>query len=152
MQAVYARVKCQENVLKEYKKHAENGTFPKRMKSMKSYPKMQCPEAQKHVHEAYHQVECTVLDEAIQEIEKNLAARKEHYQSLLQQRKSKRQVLEGMQEKTPKISHHTRVKTELIELQKKYDQLCAKLDTLSKSHKNKDILHTGEEGDRIRKV
>lgn len=152
MHAVHARVKYQENVLKEYKKHAENGPFPKRMKSMKSYPKMQSPEAQKRVNEAYHQVECTVLDEAIQEIEKNLAAHKEHYQSLLQQRKSERQVLEGRQEKTPKISHHTRVKTELIELQKKYDQLCAKLDTLSKSHKNKDILHTGEEGDRIRKV
>lgn len=119
---------------------------------MKSYPNMQSPEAQKRVNEAYHQVECTVLDEAIQEIEKSLAAHKERYQSLLQQRKSERQVLIGRQEKIPKISHHTRVKTELIELQKKYDQLCAKLETLSKSNKNKDILHTDEEGDRVGKV
>ena len=146
MHAVHARVKYQENVLKEYKKHAENGTIPKRLKSMKSYPKMQSPEAQKRVNEAYHQVECTVLDQAIQEIEKNLAAHKEQYQSLLQQRQSERQVLEGRKEKTPKISHHTRVKIELVELQKKYDQLCAKLDTFSKSSENKDILHTGEEG------
>lgn len=146
MHAVHARVKYQENVLKEYKKHAENGTIPKRLKSMKSYPKMQSPEAQKRVNEAYHQVECTLLDQAIQEIEKNLAAHKEQYQSLLQQRESERQVLEGRKEKTPKISHHTRVKTELVELQKKYDQLCAKLDTFSKSSENKDILHTGEEG------
>ncbi|PFX12839.1 hypothetical protein AWC38_SpisGene23135 [Stylophora pistillata] len=57
MHAVHARVKYQENVLKEYKKHAENGTFPKRLKSTKSYPKMQSPEAQKRVNEAYHQVE-----------------------------------------------------------------------------------------------
>ena len=95
MHAVHARVKYQENVLKEYKKHAENGTIPKRLKSMKRYPKMQSPEAQKRVNEAYHQVECTVLDQAIQEIEKNLAAHKEQYQSLQQQRQSERQVLEG---------------------------------------------------------
>ncbi|PFX18269.1 hypothetical protein AWC38_SpisGene17372 [Stylophora pistillata] len=112
---------------------------------MKRYPKMQSPEAQKRVNEAYHQVECTVLDQATQEIEKNLAAHKEQYQTLLQQRKSERLLLEGRKEKTPKKSHHTRVKTELIELQKKYDQLCAKLDTFSKSSENKDILHTGEE-------
>ncbi|PFX11583.1 hypothetical protein AWC38_SpisGene24627 [Stylophora pistillata] len=108
MHAVHARVKYQENLLKEYKKHAENGTIPKRLKSMKSYPKMQSPKAQKRVNETYHQVECTVLDQAIQEIEKNLAAHKEQYQSLLQQRRSERQVLEGRKEKTAKISHHTR--------------------------------------------
>ncbi|PFX15461.1 hypothetical protein AWC38_SpisGene20314 [Stylophora pistillata] len=88
MHAVHARVKYQENVLKEYKKHAENETFPKRLKSMKHYPKMQTPEAQKRVNEAYYQVECTVLDQAIQEIEKNLAVHKEQYQSLLQQRQT----------------------------------------------------------------
>ncbi|PFX34406.1 hypothetical protein AWC38_SpisGene676 [Stylophora pistillata] len=86
MHAVHARVKYQENVLKEYKRHAENGTFPIRWKSLKGYPNMQSPEAQKRVDEACHRAECMVLEQRIQEIENNLAALKERYQSLLEQR------------------------------------------------------------------
>ncbi|PFX19442.1 E3 ubiquitin-protein ligase RNF213 [Stylophora pistillata] len=142
-EAVHARVKCQENVLKEYKRHAENGTFPKRWKSLKGYPKMQSREAQKLVDEAYHQAECMVLDQRIQQIEKNLAAQKESYQSLLEQSQSERQQQEGSlgKEKTPKISHHIRVKTELAELQEKYHQLCNKLDMMTNSRERAKISH-----------
>ncbi|XP_022783262.1 prothymosin alpha-B-like [Stylophora pistillata] len=47
---------------------------------------MQSPEAQKRVAEAYHQAECMALKQKIQEIEKNLAAQKEQYRTLLEQR------------------------------------------------------------------
>ena len=36
---VQARIKYRERVNKAFRKHLKNGTFPKRMKSIKLYPK-----------------------------------------------------------------------------------------------------------------
>ena len=64
--AVKARIKYREHNLKGFKQHLKNGTFPRRMKSIKPYPKMETPEAQTIVNEACQQVDKVILDQMIQ--------------------------------------------------------------------------------------
>lgn len=56
---VQARIKNRARLIKTFKKkNLKNGTFPKRMKSIKPYPKMGFPEAQAVVNVACNQVQC----------------------------------------------------------------------------------------------
>ena len=65
--ATKARIKYREHSLQQLRGHRKNGTFPKRMKSLKPYPKMDTPEAQAIVNEACQQVDKVILDQMIQE-------------------------------------------------------------------------------------
>ena len=72
---VQARIKYRQRVIKAFRKYLNNGTFPKRMKSIKPYPKMGSPESQAIVNAACDQVQCVILDQMIQDGEKKLAQR-----------------------------------------------------------------------------
>ena len=83
---VQARIKYRERVIKNFRKQLNNGTFSKRMKSIKPYPKMGSPESQAIVNAACDQVQCVILDQMIQVGEKKLVQDQEHYQTLQDQK------------------------------------------------------------------
>ena len=56
LMTIKARIRYREQAIKNFRKHLKNGTFPQRMKSIKPYPKMSSPEAQKIVNAACDQV------------------------------------------------------------------------------------------------
>ena len=123
LMTVKARVKYQQRVLKEFRKHLKHGTFPKRMKSIKPYPKMDKPEVQTVVDAACDQVQCVILDQKIQEVEKKLKEDQLTCQSLMEQRGQDRQQLK----KAPKLTI-AKLKAELADLQQKYIELSTKLE------------------------
>ena len=88
---IKARIKYRENAIKTFRKHLKNGTFPKRMKSIKPYPKMNKPEAQAVVNAACDQVQCVILDQMILDEEKKLTEDQESYEVLKVQRQGDRQ-------------------------------------------------------------
>ena len=129
-----ARIKYREHNLKGFKQHLKNGTFPKRMKSIKPFPKMDTPEAQAIVNEACCEVNKIILDQMIQEQALKLKQDQESYQTLKKERQQQR---EGKQNKT----HQTKatkkspmitvvqLQQELKDLQSKYTLLCEKLNS-----------------------
>ena len=121
MQAVQARMKYREKLIKGFRQHLQKGTFPKRFKSLKPYPKMSTPESQAIVNAACQQVECVILDQMI--LEEDVKLKQD--QSLCQALKEERNL-----PKTPKKSMSmVQLKQELKELQSKYNELCRKLDS-----------------------
>ena len=72
---IQARIKWRQRVIKAFTKHLKNGTFPKRMKSIRPYPKMGSPESQAIVNAACDQVQCVILDQIILDEEKETHAR-----------------------------------------------------------------------------
>ena len=62
---VKARIKYQERILRELRRHAKWGTFPKWMTSIKPYQKMTTPEAQKIVDAACDTVKSDILEQVI---------------------------------------------------------------------------------------
>ena len=115
---VQARIKYRQRVIKAFKKHLNNGTFAKRMKSIRPYPKMGSPESQAIVNAACDQVQCVILDQIILDEEKKLLHDEQHYQSL-QEQKLRRRV------KTPTVAQ---LQKELAELQVKYSGVCKTLE------------------------
>ena len=67
LMTIQARIKYREKVIKAFRKHLKNGTFPKRMKSLRPYPKMTSHEPQAIVNAACDQVQCVILDQMILE-------------------------------------------------------------------------------------
>ena len=88
--AIHARIKYREKVIKALRKHLKQGTFPKRMRSIRPYPKMNSPEAQSIVNTACDQVQCVILDQMIQDEEKKLTQEQEQYKTLKVQRQRQR--------------------------------------------------------------
>ena len=67
LMTIKARIKHREKVIKAFRKHLEHGTFPKRMKSIRPYPKMNSAEPQNIVNAACDQVQCVILGQMIQD-------------------------------------------------------------------------------------
>ena len=130
LMAIHARIKYREHAINTFTKHLKNGTFPKRMKSIRPYPKMNSPEAQRIVNAACDQVQCVILEQMIQEEEKKLADDRDSYQALKVQRQGDRQQhLKTV--KKPKKPTVAKLMQELADLQAKYTQLCKQLETPS---------------------
>ena len=72
LQAIQARIKYREKAIKGFRNHLKKGTFPKRFKSLRPYPKMDSPESQAVVNAACEQVHCVILDQMIWTKRKNL--------------------------------------------------------------------------------
>ena len=72
LMAIHAGIKYREKVIKAFRKHLKHGTFPKRMKSIRPYPKMNSSEAQAIVNAACDQVQCVILDQMVLEEQKKL--------------------------------------------------------------------------------
>ena len=110
---INARIKYREHTLQDYKQHLRNGTFPKRIKSLKPYPKMDTPEAQAKVNEACQQVDKIILEHMIQEQERKLKEDQDSLQTIKKARKLEPTMVQ--------------LQRELKELQAKYTELCQKL-------------------------
>ena len=63
LQTLQARIKYREKAIKSLRNHLKKGTFPKRFKSLRPYPKMITLELQAIVNAAREQVHCVILDQ-----------------------------------------------------------------------------------------
>ena len=72
LQAIRARIKYREKAVKGFRHHLKKGTFPKRLKSLRPYTKMDSPESQAVVNAACEQVHCVILDQMLLDEEKKL--------------------------------------------------------------------------------
>ena len=126
---VNARIKYRENALKGFKQHLKQGTFPRRMKSIKPYPKMNTPEAQNVVNAACEEVNKIILDQLIQEQTLKLKQDQDCYQTLKKVCQGQRQAskattktLNKEPKKTPMVTV-LQLQQELKDLQTKYMKL-----------------------------
>lgn len=126
--AIHARIKYHERVIKAFRKQLKQGTLPKRMKSIKPYPKMTSPEAQAIVNAACDQIQCVILDQMVQYEEKKLTQDQKHYQALKVQQLGEQQQRKKPQK--PKKPTMAQLQEELAKLEAKYTQLRSKLENI----------------------
>ena len=128
--ALKARIKHRENSLQQLSGHLTNGTFPKRMKSIKPYLTMETPQAQTIVNEACQQVDKVILGQMIQDQALKLKQDQDSLQTIKKARLQQQQQRKARKlERDPKNSMITvvQLQRELRDLQSKYTELCQKL-------------------------
>ena len=125
LQAIQARIKYREKAIKGFKNHLKKGTFPKRFKSLRPYPKMESPETQAVVNAACEQVHCVILDQMLLDEEKKLVQDQTSYQAMKKERESTRSQLP----RKPQKMSVAQLMQELTELQSKYAQLYQQLNS-----------------------
>ena len=128
LQAIQARIKYREKAIKGFRNHLKKGTFPKRFKSLRPYPKMDSPESQAVVNAACEQVHCVILDQMILDEEKKLVQDQTSYQAMKKEREGERAQLLKTARKSQKLSV-TQLMQELTDLQCKYAQLYQQLNS-----------------------
>ena len=134
--ALKARIKHRVQSLQSYKQHLKNGTFPKRMKSIKPYPTMDTPQAQAKVNEACQQVDKVLLDQMVYEQALKLKQDQESYETLRKQQQEARQQRKTKTLETTKTNPKKpmitvlQLQQELKDLQSKYKELCQKLTSV----------------------
>ena len=128
LQAIQARIKYREKAIKGFRNHLKKGTFPKRFKSLRPFPKMESPESQAVVNAACEQVHCVILDQMILDEEKKLVQDQTSYQTMKKERACERSQLLKTSKKPQKLSV-TQLMQELTDLQSKYTQLCNQLNS-----------------------
>ena len=123
------RMKYRESAIQALKDHLKNGTFPKRMKSLKPYPTMETPETQAVVNEACQQAEKVLIEQRIQEYERKLQEDRTSLQTLKETRRQQRQqrIASKVANKPPKKVSVNQLQQELRDLQTKYTELSEKL-------------------------
>ena len=127
LQAIQARIKYREKAIKGFRNHLKKGTFPKRFKSLRPFPKMESPETQAVVNAACEQVHCVILDQMILDEERKLTQDQTSYQTMKKERNVERpQLLK--KPKKPKKFTVAQLMQELTDLQSKYTQLCTQLN------------------------
>ena len=125
LQTLQARIKYREKAIKGLRHHLKKGTFPKRFKSLRPYPKMETPESQVIVNAACQQVECVILNQMAEEEELKLKQDENSYQTMKEERAGERSKVP----RKPKKITVVQLKQELADLQSKYTELCSKLDS-----------------------
>ena len=125
LQAIQARIKYREKAIKGFRNHLKKGTFPKRFKSLRPYPKMETPESQAVVNAACEQVHCVILDQMILDEEKKLLQDQTSYQAMKKERESTRSQLP----RKPQKLSVAQLMQELTDLQSKYAQLYQQLNS-----------------------
>ena len=128
LQAIQARIKYREKAIKGFRNHLKKGTFPKRFKSLRPFPKMESPESQAVVNAACEQVHCVILDQMILDEEKKLVQDQDNYKTMKKQRECERSQLLKTSKKPQKLSV-AQLMQELTDLQSKYTQLCNQLNS-----------------------
>ena len=124
LQTLQARIKYREQAIKGMKQHLQKGTFPKRFKSLKPYPKMYTAESQAIVNAACQQVESVIFDQTTLDEEMKLAEDKKMYQTMKEERK----VELSQVPRKSKMLTALQLQQELKDLQSKYAELCSKLE------------------------
>ena len=125
LQAIQARIKYREKAIKGFKNHLKKGTFPKRFKSLRPYPKMESPETQAVVNAGCEQVHCVILDQMLLDEEKKLVQDQTSYQAMKKERESTRSQLP----RKPQKMSVAQLMQELTDLQSKYAQLYQQLNS-----------------------
>ena len=125
LQAIQARIKYREKAIKGFRHHLKKGTFPKRFKSLRPYPKMDSPESQAVVNAACEQV---ILDQMLLDKEKKLLQDQTSYQAMKKEREGERAQLLKTARKSQKLSV-TQLTQELTDLRCKYAQLYQQLNS-----------------------
>ena len=128
LQAIQASIKYREKAIKGFRNHLKKGTFPKRFKSLRPYPKMDSPESQAVVNAACEQVHCVILDQMILDEEKKLVQDKTSYQAMKKEREGERAQLLKTARESQKLSV-TQLMQEITDLQCKYAQLYQQLNS-----------------------
>ena len=128
LQAIQARIKYREKAIKGFRNHLKKGTFPKRFKSLRPFPKMESPETQAVVNAACEDVHCVILDQMILDEEKKLVQDQDNYKTMKKQRECERSQLLKTSKKPQKLSV-AQLMRELTDLQSKYTQLCNQLNS-----------------------
>ena len=127
-QTILARIKYREKAIKGFRNHLKKGTFPKRFKSLRPFPKMESPETQAVVNAACEQVHCVILDQMIEGEERKLLQDQDNYKAMKKQRECERSQLLKTSRKPQKLTV-TQLMQELTDLQSKYTQLCHQLNS-----------------------
>ena len=125
LQASEACIKYREKAIKGFKNHLKKGTFPKRFKSLRPYPKMESPETQAVVNAACEQVHCVILDQMLLDEEKKLVQDQTSYQAMKKERESTRSQLP----RKPQKMSVAQLMQELTDLQSNYAQLYQQLNS-----------------------
>ena len=134
LQTLQARIKYREQAIKGMRQHLQKGTFPKRFKSLKPYPKMYTAESQAIVNAACQQVENVIFDQSTLDEEKKLAEDKNLYQTMKEERNlsqkprkpTRMAVMVGvLQQELRDLQSKC---SDLTDLQSKYNELYSKLD------------------------
>ena len=128
LQAIQARIKYREKAIRGFRNHLKKGTFPKRFKSLRPFPKMESPESQAVVNAACEQVHSVSLDQVILDEEKKLVQDQTSYQTMKKERACERSQLLKTSKKPQKLSV-TQLMQELTDLQSKYTRLCNQLNS-----------------------
>ena len=128
LQAIQARIKYREKAIRGFRNHLKKGTFPKRFKSLRPFPKMESPETQAVVNAACEDVHCVILDQMILDEEKKLVQDQTSYQTMKKERACERSQLLKTSKKPQKLSV-TQLMQELTDLQSKYTRLCNQLNS-----------------------
>ena len=124
LQTLQARIKYREQVIKGMRQHLQKGTFPKRFKSLKPYPKMYTAESQAIVNAACQQVESVIFDQTTLDEEMKLSEDKNLYQTM----KEERNLSQKPRNPTRMAVMVGVLQQELKDLQSKYNELYTKLD------------------------
>jgi len=130
--AIQARIKYREQTIKTFQRHLKQGTFPKRMKSIKPYPKMNTSEGQAIVNAACDQVQCVILDQMLLEEQQKLTQDQDMNQTLKEQQLAERvprKKPEIAPSKKPKKPSVAQLQEELALLQASVAQLCSLMET-----------------------
>ena len=131
--ALQARLKYREQTIKAFQRHLKQGTFPKRMKSIKPFPRMNTSEGQAIVNAACEQVQRVVLDQMLVEEQQKLTQEQDMYQALKEQQLTERVPRKKSEprqsRKAAKKSSVAQLQEELTLLQTSVAQLCSLLDS-----------------------
>jgi len=65
-------LKYREQTIKAFQRHLKQGTFPKRMKSIRPFPKVNTTEGQAIVNAACNEVQRVILDQMLVEEQQKL--------------------------------------------------------------------------------
>ena len=127
---IHNRMTNREKALRELKEHVKNGTFPKRMKILKSHPPMETSDGQAKVKEALQQVASAILIEKVQDYERKLKEDRVSLQTLKDTRRKQRQqqLASKAKDKSSQKVTLLQLQQELRDLQTKYTDLAQTLE------------------------
>ena len=137
---LHVRIRQREQAIHKLKQHLKHGTFPKNMKTLKPYPKMENPQTQAKVNEVCQQAEKVILEQKLQDYECKQEGDRTKLQALKEARRKQRQQQKAAPAPKPsKTVSVSQLQQELRDLQAKYTELSQKLTPTKPKPQLKDI-------------
>ena len=131
-QLLHVRIRQRERAIQGVKQHLKHGTFPKNIKRLKPYPKMENPQTQAKVNEVCQQAEKVILEQKLQDYECKQQGDRTRLQVLKETRRKQRQQRKAAPAPKPsKTVSVSQLQQELRDLQAKYTELSQKLSPVN---------------------